>query len=58
MPGGHDAAISAVLKEIERLKRYPLNAQDISEITSDIREVAQRMSDTPKPVNLRIGFSS
>lgn len=44
MPGGHDAAISAVLKEIERLKRYPLNAQDISEITSDIREVAQRMS--------------
>ncbi|ACT11815.1 MULTISPECIES: M16 family metallopeptidase [Pectobacterium] len=48
MPGGHDAAISAVLKEIERLKRYPLNAQDISEITSDIREVAQRMSDTPE----------
>ncbi|MBA5235755.1 insulinase family protein [Pectobacterium aroidearum] len=44
MPGGHDAAISAVLKEIERLKRYPLNEQDIKEITADIREVAQRMS--------------
>ncbi|MBQ4778143.1 M16 family metallopeptidase [Pectobacterium versatile] len=48
MPGGHDAAISAVLKEIERFKRYPLNEQDITEITSDIREVAQRMSDTPE----------
>nr|UKE82992.1 hypothetical protein KXZ65_17130 [Pectobacterium sp. PL152] len=44
MPGGHDAAMSAVLKEIERLKRYPLNEQDIKEITADIREVAQRMS--------------
>ncbi|AYH20205.1 peptidase M16 [Pectobacterium parmentieri] len=48
MPGGHDVALSAVLKEIERLKRYPLNEQDITEITSDIREVAQRMSDTPE----------
>ncbi|UYA59108.1 zinc protease-like protein pqqL [Pectobacterium sp. F1-1] len=48
MPGGHDAAISAVLKEIERFKRYPLNEQDITEIKSDIREVAQRMSDTPE----------
>lgn len=44
MPGGHDAAMSAVLKEIERLKRYPLNEQDIKEITADIREVTQRMS--------------
>lgn len=48
MPGGHEAAISAVLKEIARLKRYPLNEQDITAITSDIREVAQRMSDTPE----------
>ncbi|MEH2919544.1 M16 family metallopeptidase [Samsonia erythrinae] len=48
MPGGYDAAISAVLKEIERLKRYPLNEQDITAIKSDIREVAQRMSTTPE----------
>ncbi|KHN52317.1 M16 family metallopeptidase [Pectobacterium fontis] len=48
MPGGHDVALSAVLKEIERLKRYPLNEQDIAAVASDIREAAQRMSDTPE----------
>ncbi|MEH0834007.1 M16 family metallopeptidase [Pectobacterium cacticida] len=48
MPGGHDVAISAVLKEIERLKRYPLSEQDIAAVMAEIREVAQRMRDTPE----------
>lgn len=48
MPDGHHAALSVLLREIERIRRYSLNAQDIAAVQSDIREVAQRMASQPE----------
>ncbi|PWC20442.1 peptidase M16 [Brenneria roseae subsp. roseae] len=48
MPGGHDVALSVLLKELERVKRYPLRERDIIDIKSEIREAAQQMVNQPE----------
>ena len=48
MPGGHHVALSVVLRELERVRRYGVSEQDIAAEKQAIREVAQRMADKPE----------
>ncbi|WP_455815259.1 insulinase family protein [Pseudomonas graminis] len=45
MPDGHAAALTVLLREQERMRRYGLSDVDIAAVKQDIREVAQRMAD-------------
>lgn len=44
MPDGHAAALTVLLREQERMRRYGLSDVDIAAVKQDIRDVAQRMA--------------
>lgn len=45
MPDGHAVALTVLLREQERMRRYGLSDVDVAAVKQDIREVAQRMAD-------------
>lgn len=44
LPEHHHVALTTLITEIERLKRYPLSEQEIDDIKQDLLETAQRMA--------------
>lgn len=47
-PDGHQESLPILLREIERLKRYPLSERDIVTVKANIRESAHRMAGQPE----------
>lgn len=48
IPGEHQAALPILLREMERVKRYPLSERDIVDIKADIWQTATRMAQRPE----------